>query len=160
MKYLKVYITITLLFVMLKAHSQSLERPFRNVSYNLNELVINDSVFLNDLYSFVFEKECPEIENRVYQYFIMNIEKEDSCTYKIDMECAKKPYARNSMGYFVLNDYYFFVFGCNPNNTFQITKKTKRFEYMDGGLIFTEEFPRWFFVYRSEKLHLLEYDCW
>lgn len=78
------------------------------------------------------------------------------------MEADEKPYIdENAMGYFVLNNYYFFVYGCNPNNIFTITPKKKQFNYKIGEeLPYIEEFPYWIFNFSDKKLTLVDYYCW
>lgn len=163
MKHLNLYLAFFFINFIFIAQSQSLIIPEQHFSYTINELIIKDSSFLSTFDSLVFEKKCPKIKDMTYSYFIMKIEKKnDECIYEIGMEADEKPYIdENAMGYFVLNNYYFFVYGCNPNNIFTITPKKKQFNYKtDEELPYIEEFPYWIFNFSDNKLTLVDYYCW
>ncbi len=121
MKYLKMFLFIFSLNSVFNVHSQILEQPCKEIIYSLNELKIRGSIFLNNIDSLVLGKKCPVIENKTFKYFIINIDKKNnSNSYSIVVEAYKKPFADNkAIGYFKYKNYYFFIYGCNPNSFFK-----------------------------------------
>ena len=145
----------------LNLYSQNWMPSYQEVSYKLYELTINDSTFLNSLDSLIFAKKCPDIVNRTYKYFIMKIDKNSDTVYPIRIEAYKKPLANpDAIGYFTYNSYFFFIYGCNPNNIFQKTTRRKCFKYTDQELPYVEDFPYWKLDFSNARLSLEEFDCW
>lgn len=141
-------------------HAQGWTPPYKEVVYQLNELKITEKDFLNALDSLVFAKSCPDIENRIYQYFSMQIEESD-LGFCIRMEVYKIPLANvYALGYFVYKDYTFFVYGCNPCKMFLKTRKSKIFKYKEGTIPFVEDFPLWIIKMQDGNFTLEYFECW
>lgn len=161
MKCLKIHLIILFSIISFFLYGQNLVEPYREVSYSLYELEVNDSIFLASIDSFIFAPKCSEIENRKFQYFIMKIVEVGGEFYSIMVEAYRDPVADiNAIGYFAYKGYSFFIYGCNPYNIFRKMKRKKLFKYKTGGLLYVEDFPYWKFILSNRRLILEECDCW
>ncbi|MDD3939929.1 MAG: hypothetical protein WC946_09145 [Bacteroidales bacterium] len=100
--------------------------------YYLPELIIHNESFLYDLDSFIFKTDY--CDKNVEDVYVMDISLKKEYVYEIQIfnisSQNQKEYIEDAKGFFIMNNYKFFVNGIlpdNPRTLFSITNKKTQF---------------------------------
>ncbi len=133
------------------------------LSYNIKELLVKDSLFLNSLDSLVFQKDCGSVINSKGGLFSMRINKNeyDPTVYSVILQFSGVFSMYESvLGYFAYREHIFFLYGILPQTIFCKSGKYKNFKIERDKIPVIQEYPIWEIEYKNGKYDLIFVDCW
>lgn len=157
--------TLGVIFIVIFCYSQYQYPPPSKgkikINYKIREFIVNDSIFLNRLDSFVFQKKCESITKSQEGFFAMEIVKDDlhSC-FTIKLEFYDFPSIHeNAFGFFNHKNHTFILYG-DSLPIFCKTDKLKKFSFERNIIPNIQDFPFWKIQYVAEDYILVFCDCW
>jgi hypothetical protein len=129
----------------------------------IDELIVNDSTFLQRLDTAIFQRKCTSVNNAKIGFFDMRIN-QDSCrnsSFSIVIQFYKRLSVHNSsFGFLDYKNHIFFIYGENPYEIFSKTGESKEFVNERETIPILEDLPYWRLRLTKRKLRLEYFDCW
>lgn len=155
----KVSSLLFLIMITMAINAQHWIGPLTEIVFKSNEFLVKEQSFTHVLDSLVLNSQCVIEKQNEEHYFIMSFKKKGMGHYYIKLELCQLPVGDSSLGYFMINNTYFFIYGDIPNNLFIKSGKVDKFSYQRGILCIAEEFPIWEFDYHASILLLKNHHC-
>lgn len=144
--------------------------PMIKKSFTLKKVNLENSQIYNQIDSLILSSHCENLKNENNKFFFIQFSKENSlypiknCTtcYFIIFELLSSPVKYDGIvGFFKINEYYFFVPKDIPDNFYKFTEEIERFTMVRGKYFVTQSFPSWVFLLRNNNLEeFILMDCW
>mgnify|MGYP001443615142 CR=1 FL=1 len=137
--------------------------PQKSYSFELNKLLIIDSVFIEGIDSVLFSKNCHYAELEDFKFwhdFHITFVKQDSSIYLVFIELWNFP-LKKALGFLERNEYFYFLSGDIPPNIIFMSKSKRKFFYKNY-FPYTIDPPLWILIYniQSRKIKIKELYCY
>lgn len=173
MKPLKRYVKV-LLFIFLSVNNASTQQigagPWVKIKFKLNQIELVNKELYNQIDSLILKSDCNNLTNNANKYFFIsfhtknvthNLPTCNNCFFMFFELLDSPRKSTNISGFFVIQDYYFFVRDYMPENFMKKIDKEKEFVTNIKKLPATQSHPYWIFLFNNNKIEdLLELDCW